>query len=178
MKTGQDFFNNKASFLSIDKNLQAIVNRLLKNDNLCKLLYYTQKDCLKAPDLTMEQKLTMLNRQIQIVPKLDIVNECPNFIIITFDKFIPNATNPEFNDFTITIDVLCHPDHWNMGNFALRPYKIAGEIDSMLNNKKIIGIGTMTFLGGANLALNDQLMGLTLAYMAIHGIEDKINPIA
>lgn len=178
MKAGQDFFDNKKSFLSIEKNLSIIIDKFLKNNNLCKLLYYTEKDCLKAPDLTMEQKLSMLNKQIQIVPKLDIIDTCPNFIIITFDNFTPNAKNPEFNDFIITIDILCHPDHWNLGNFALRPYRIAGEIDSMLNNKKMIGIGTATFLGGANLALSDQLMGVTLLYKAIHGVEDKIEPLS
>jgi hypothetical protein len=64
MKIGQNFFNNKMSFLSIDKNLSMIIDKFLKNDNLCKLLYYTEKDCLKAPELTMEQKLSMLNKQI------------------------------------------------------------------------------------------------------------------
>jgi hypothetical protein len=30
-----------------------------------------------------------------------------------------------------------------MKDFALRPYKIAGEIDSMLNKKRLTGIGTV-----------------------------------
>jgi len=29
----------------------------------------------------------------------------------------------------------------------LRPYKIAAEIDSMLNNKRLTGIGKIDFLG-------------------------------
>lgn len=177
MKVGQNYFP-KSSFLSVEKDLSRICNKLLENQRLCKLLYYTDRDCLNKPDLTTEQKLSMLNRQIQIVPKLDIIETCPNFIIITFDKFTPNTTNPEFNDFIIIVDVLCHPDHWNLGNFALRPYKIAGEIDSMLNNKKMTGIGTVTFLGSGDFTLNDQMMGITLTYKAIHGIEDKIDPLS
>jgi len=50
---------------------------------------------------------------------------------------------------------LCHPDHWNLGNFQLRPYKIAGYIDAIFNNSKLTGIGTLQFLGCNNLVLND-----------------------
>ena len=73
---------------------------------------------------------------------------------------------------------MCHPDHWNLGNFALRPYKIAGELDSDLDGEQFTGIGKLQFLGCDNLVLNDQLMGLTLLYKAVHGIEDEIKPLS
>jgi hypothetical protein len=42
MKLGKNYFEEgKSSFLSVDKDLSLIVNKLLKNDKLCKLLYYT-----------------------------------------------------------------------------------------------------------------------------------------
>ena len=119
----------------------------------------------------------MIDKQIKIVPKLIVETDCPNYVVVTFNNFAPNKKNPEFRDFNISIDILCHPDHWNLGNFQLRPHKIAGEIDAMLNNQKLTGIGTLTFMGADNLLLNDQLIGLTLMYKAIHGIEDKINPL-
>jgi hypothetical protein len=75
------------------------------------------------------------------VPQLTIDKECPNYVIVTFDNYRPNAHNPEYRDCTIEFDILCHPDHWNLGNFQLRPHKIAGEIDSMFNKKKLTGIG-------------------------------------
>jgi hypothetical protein len=37
----------------------------------------------------------------------------------------------------------------------LRPYKIAGEIDSMLNGKKLTGIGKVEFSGADDLLLNE-----------------------
>ena len=40
----------------IGENLQKIVKRLLANDNLIKLLYYTDKDPLSQPLLTEEEK--------------------------------------------------------------------------------------------------------------------------
>jgi len=99
--------------------------------------------------------LELIHKHIRLVPKLDITQDCPIFVVITFDNFVPNAKNPEFRDCTISFDILCHPDHWNLGNFQLRPYKIAGEIDGMFNKKKMTGIGELQFLGANNLVLND-----------------------
>jgi len=86
---------------------------------------------------------------------LDIIKDCPIYVIISFDNFTPNATNPEFRDCTLNFDILVHPDHWNLGNFALRPYKIAGELDGMFDKTKMTGIGELQFAGANNLVLND-----------------------
>lgn len=176
MKVGQNYFP-KSSFLSTDKDLSLIFQKIMGNQRLLKMLYHTQKDCLKAPDLTDAEIYGMLEKQLKIVPNLTITEECPNFVIVTFDNFIPNASNPEFRDCTINFDILCHPDHWNLGNFQLRPHKIAGEIDAMFNNQYLTGIGTVQFAGGNNLVLNDQLMGMSLMYRTVHGDEDKRNPL-
>ena len=32
-------------------------------------------------------------------------------------------------DCTIMIDILCHTDCWDLGNYQIRPLKIAGYID-------------------------------------------------
>ena len=150
----------------------------MENQRLLKMLYYTQKDCLNGKDLTQQQIISMLDKQIKIVPKIEISEDCPNYIIISMDNFVPNENNDEFRDCTISIDILCHPDHWNMGNFQLRPYKIAGEIDAMLNKQKLTGIGQINFVTGNNLLLNDQLMGISLMYKAVHGVEDQINSLS
>lgn len=175
MKVGQNYFP-KSSFLSTDKDLSLIVKKIMSNQRLLKMLYYTQKDCLNAEDLTQQQIISMLDKQIKIVPKIEITEDCPIYIIISFNNFSPTS-NPEFRDCLINFDILCHPDHWNMGNFQLRPHKIAGEIDAMIDGKTLTGIGNVKFLSGNNLILNEQLMGLSLVYQTIHGVEDKINPL-
>lgn len=177
MKVGKNYFP-KSSFLSTDKDLSLIIKKIMENQRLLKMLYYTQKDCLNGKDLTQQQIISMLDKQIKIVPKIEISEDCPNYIIISMDNFVPNENNDEFRDCTISIDILCHPDHWNMGNFQLRPYKIAGEIDAILNKQKLTGIGQINFVTGNNLLLNDQLMGISLMYKAVHGVEDQINPLS
>jgi len=57
----------------------------------------------------------------------------------------------------------------------LRPYKIAAEIDSMLDGKHLTGIGNLEFLGANQILLTDEYAGLCLMYQAIHGEEDKID---
>jgi hypothetical protein len=86
-----------------------------------------------------------------------------------------NATNPEFRDNIIEFDIICHFDSWQMKDFELRPYKIAGEIDSMFNNKHLTGIGKLEFLGANQMILTDEFAGLCLMYRAVHGEEDKKN---
>lgn len=133
----------KSSFLSIEKDLSIITNLMLKNDRLKKLLYYTTPNALDKAKLTDEQTYELFGKNIRIVPKLVIDKTVENYVIISFDNFTPNATNPEFRDNIVEFDIICHFDQWQLRDFQLRPYKIAAEIDSMFNKKHLTGIGTL-----------------------------------
>jgi hypothetical protein len=37
-----------------------------------KMLYYTRPDCLKAKDLTPQERASLINKQIKIVPAIEI----------------------------------------------------------------------------------------------------------
>ena len=163
-----------SSFLSIQKDLGIITNKMMKNERLKRLLYYTTKDALNRTDsFSEEQTLELFQKHIKIIPKLYIDGSVLSYIIINFDNFTPNAENPEFRDNIITFDIICHFDQWNLGDFQLRPYRIAAEIDTMFNNKHLTGIGDLQFLGANQLILNDEFAGVSLMYQAIHGEEDK-----
>ena len=41
----------KSSFLSVEKDIGIIVDTMLKNERLKKLLFYTTKDCLNKKSL-------------------------------------------------------------------------------------------------------------------------------
>jgi hypothetical protein len=60
-----------------------------------------------------------------------------------------------------------------MEGFELRPYRIAAEIDTLLNETYLTGIGKLKFLGLNQLLLNEEFAGVSLMYAAIHGEEDK-----
>ena len=161
-----------SSFLSIEKDMNIIINKMFENDRLKKLLYYNTKDCLNKPKLTEEQTLSLINKQIKMVPKLYVDKSVLNYIIISFDNFTQSA-NPEFRDNIIEFDIICHFDQWQMNDFKLRPYRIAAEIDMLFNNQKMTGIGELQFLGANQVILTDEFAGLCLMYQAVHGEEDK-----
>ena len=60
-----------------------------------------------------------------------------------------------------------------MKDFDLRPYRIAAEFDSMLDNQKLTGIGLLEFYGAKELLLTDEFGGLCLMFQTYHGEEDK-----
>ncbi len=162
----------KSSFLSMEKDTGIIVNEILKNNRLKKLLYYTTSDAMERPNLTEDESLSLLGTNIKIVPKLYVDGSVLNYVLINFDNFTPSE-NPEFRDNTIQFDIVCHFDQWNLRDYALRPYKIAGEIDSMFNLKKLTGIGYLEFMGATQIVLTDEFAGLCLMYRTVHGEEDK-----
>ena len=104
----------KSSFLSINKDLEILINLFLKNERLKKLLYYTTNDALDKKDIGEEASLELFEKNIKIVPKLYIDGSVLNYIIISFDNFTPNATNPEFRDNIISFDIICHFDQWQL----------------------------------------------------------------
>ena len=163
----------KSSFLSINKDMRLLVDKILTNERLCKLLYYTDKNALEKTKLTDEQKIDMFGKQIKIVPKLYVDKSVLNYIIIKFDNFFEAATNPEFRENSIEFDIICHFDQWQMVDFNLRPYRIAAELDSMLDNKKLTGIGLLEFVGAKHININDEFAGVCLMYETYHGEEDK-----
>ena len=163
----------KSSFLSVDKDLSIIIDAILKNKNLKKLLHYTTPNALRQKELDEKESVELIGKNIKIVPKLYIDRSVLCYIIISFDNFITNGTNPEFRDNIIVFDIICHYDQWLLEDSRLRPYRIAAELDSMFDKKHLTGIGKLLFLGANQLVLNDEFAGLTVMYSAIHGGEDK-----
>lgn len=181
----------KSSFLSFEKDLETILKALFiqsqpHSDTLKKLLVINTRDCLdndENPDyqkIVKETTLAKLVKEgyVKIRPKINMPEheERKAYIIISCDNFTPNANNPQFRDCTLNFDIICHLDCWELGNYRLRPLKIAGVLDGLLNDAVLSGIGHLNFLGCNELILNEDLAGYTLSYRAIHGSDDRIPP--
>lgn len=178
-----------SSFLSCEKDLEEILRRLFiqsqpYSDDLKRLLVINTKDCLDNKTSTVYQdaikdmSLAKLREQgyIKYEPKIKMPEheEIKSYLIFSFDNFRINATNPQFRDCNVYIDVLCHTDYWDLGNFRVRPLKICGYIDGILNKARLSGIGTFQFAGCNELVLDETLSGYTLTYAAIHGTDDVL----
>ncbi len=179
----------KSSFLSCEKDTETIIKKLFVDsrpysDELKRLLLINTKDCLldrTNPTYLEKIKNTSVadlrkNQYIKTSPKLSMGEneEVKSYILITFDNFSPNRTNDYFRDCIIEIDIICHTDYWDLEGFAIRPIKIAGYIDGILNNSKLSGIGTLNFLSCNEIVLNQELSGYCLMYSATHGNDDII----
>ena len=178
----------KSSFLSVEKDIGTIINKLFiesrpYSDMLKRLLMINTKDCLEnqtdvCRELISKTSVKDLKEKgyIRIIPKLDFGEheEVKSYILITMDNFTPNAENPEFRDCTITFDVICHTKYSDLGDYRIRPLKICGYIDGILDKTRLSGIGILNFVGANQLILSEELQGYTLMYRAVHGSDDTL----
>lgn len=164
----------KSSFLSLEKDTNLIINQMLKNERLKKLLFYNTNNALECANLNQTQTLELLQNNIKVIPKIKIDPNISTHIVITFDNFIPSS-NPEFRDNDIIFDIVCGYDTWQLQNYQQRPFKIAGELDYMFNNQRLTGIGTLQFVTANLQLLNENYCVLTLIYHTVHGGEDSQN---
>ena len=184
--------NFNSSFLSCEKDMESIIRKLFVDskpysEELKRLLVLNTKDCLddrtnpvylnKLKEMSVSNLIK--NGYVRLTPKIAMEEnqEAQTYLVITFDNFTPNSTNGYYRDCTVMIDILCHQDNWDIGNYRLRPLKIAGYIDGILNGERLSGIGTFQFMGCNELVLAENLAGYCLIYSAIHGVDDVLEPV-
>lgn len=129
----------------IGDNLHKIVTRLLANDDLVNLLYYTDKDPLNQPKLSdIQKKKEIFENLIKIVPRVGPKETAHSLVAIRVAKGIKDTQNNEFRNITIIFDIFVPLTQWILKDENLRPFKILGEIEKSLNGKTINGLGKMS----------------------------------
>lgn len=184
--------NFKSTFLSCETDMETIWRRLFVesrpySDKLKRLLVINTPNCLDESQVQFQDEINKANlaylkdkQYIKNVPKLSFGEheEVRSYILLEFDDFVPTE-NPHYRDCVISITIISHLDYWELDDYKLRPYQIAGYIDGMLNETKLSGIGTLQFMGASEVILNEYLGGVLLRYRATHGRGDDatgINP--
>ena len=136
----------------IGVNAQYIVKRLLANQNLLKLLYYTDKDPLSHDDLTQDQiQDEIFEKLVKIVPRVGPKETAHSIIAIRIARARGLASNSEFKNVNISVEVFVPMTQWIIKDTNLRPFAIMGEVQKSLNGKKIEGLGKLT---GGDFSLN------------------------
>ena len=160
------------------KDAAIIIDRILSNPNLLRLLVYETRDWQSQPLPNGDQiKELFTSHQISSVPKIKIDSKEKTYIRLTYGTVIRNSSNPEYRDNTFGIDIICHYDNWDLGDFELRPYRVAGEIDAMLDKTHLTGIGELEFVSATPYVYNEEFAGVSLTYLAVRGHEDQKNPV-
>ena len=152
-------------FAVMGTNTFNIANKLMQNQDLCRLLKYQVRDPLdkeKYPDI---DGIELLNKQIMIVPKIfDDSTEKTSYIVAIFSNFVTNTLNPDFKLSTVRFDVACPYDEWVLDGRSLRPYLMMQEIDNMFNGAQMAGIGTLHFVRAESIVLTPQIGGYSMLY--------------
>lgn len=126
----------------IGENLQKIIKRLMANDNLVNLLYYTDKDPLSQPHLTEEEKQEKIfENLIKIVPVVEPREDEKSVVAVRVTGGNKLGSNTEFRKVTISIEVFVPMTAWIFKNTNLRPFAILGEIEKSLQGKSINELG-------------------------------------
>lgn len=177
--------NFKSTFMSCAKDQETIWRRLLVeskpySDKLKKLLIINTPNCLDLTQAQYQQKINeytikrMKDEQyIKSIPKLSFGEheEVKSYILLEFDDFTP-SDNPEYRNCVISFTIISQLDYWELDDYELRPWLIAGYIDGILNETKLSGIGTLQFMGASQVVLNEYLGGVILRYVATHSDAD------
>ena len=181
--------NIKSTFLSCEKDAETIVRKLFVDsrpysDELKRLLLINTTDCLddrtnpvyneKISNTSLGDMIDEGYIRMKPLIKLGENEEVRSYICLSFDNFTPNANNTYYRDHIIEIDIICHIEKWDLGNFRLRPLKIAGYIDGILDQAKLAGIGTLDFITCNEIVLSEELAGYCLMYRTVNADDDKI----
>lgn len=151
-------------FAVMGDNTFQIANKLVNNQNICRLLKYQVRDPL-SDNYPNVDGVELINKQILIIPKIyDDSTEKMSYVLAVFDNFVVNNFNPEFKLTTLRFDIACPYDEWMLDNKSLRPYLLMHEIDNDFNEKTLAGIGTLQFARATALTLSPQIGGYSLWY--------------
>ena len=158
-------------FAVMGDNTFKIANKLMQDQQICRLLKYQTKDpFLKFDPVTGKEQLDvngidLIHKQILIVPKVfDDSTEKMSYVISVFDDFTVNQLNPDFKVSTVRFDIACPYDEWILNGNSLRPYLIMERIDDLFNGKKLAGIGNLQFYRADNLTLSPYIGGYSMRY--------------
>lgn len=128
-------------------NLKRIVKGLMNNQELVKLLYYTDQDPLNGENLSATQlQKEVYQKLIKIVPRIGSKETANSLVSIRVVNGKKNLGNSEFKDVLIAVESFVPLTQWIIKDENLRPFAIMGEIQESLDGKTINGLGKLEFV--------------------------------
>lgn len=166
-------YTKVSDFLAISEDARKIVEKIVKNENICKLLKITDVNAL-TETMTEEEKIKLIDKYIILNSHFPEDNEMKNFIMIDFDHFSPSE-NPEYISCTINFSIFCNVENWevkNKGKTYFRLYYIAHEILKDFSKSKMTGIGNLEYIGGESIILGTDVKykGIVLSFATYNGV--------
>lgn len=165
-----------AYFEECDAILNNIIGeKILRNQNICKLLYYYPEctdysyDPLSQPDI--KDTSVLLMEHVFPMPKLpDLETEQKGYMTVTIsggDKYGYDS-NDGYRRINIIFDIIVHLKSWMIKD-SYRVYKIAEEIDKMLNYQQtdLPIVNRPIYYGFKSRDYSNYFYGLQLIYQFV-----------
>ena len=165
-----------AYFEECDAILNNIIGeKILRNQNICKLLYYYPEctdysyDPLSQPDI--KDTSILLMEHVFPMPKLpDLETEQKGYMTVTIsggDKYGYDS-NDGYRRINIIFDIIVHLKSWMIKD-SYRVYKIAEEIDKMLNYQQtdLPIVNRPIYYGFKSRDYSNYFYGLQLIYQFV-----------
>lgn len=137
----------------IGENLRLIIQRLMSNKNLVKLLYYVDKDPFSHDfsEVVGEEKTyatyeefcqkEIYEKLIKITPRVGPKETSNSILTIQVVYGHRNQQNGEFKNLRIVVESFVPLTQWIIKSDNLRPFHILGEVQESLDGKTVNGLG-------------------------------------
>lgn len=146
------------------KNTIDIGKKLLEDEELCKLLYYSDNPLEGQPKVPDKME-KLLHNNIVVNTEAPVDNNKGSYILINFDTFTRNQSNNETMDVTIYIDVIVPTSDWVLRNGNMRPYAIMEKVADIVESLEIDSIGGVEFGGASSVVLGNGLSGYSMKFI-------------
>lgn len=143
--------SSRVRFLQeLGPNLIKIVQRLLGNNELLRLLEYTDKDPFSQDKPEVDKKKAYGNGGdgiVRVIPIIPNVDEPQSIIVLRVSQGQNDFQNRETINIRFSIEIFVPKNQWIIADKNLRPYAIMGEVTRSLEGYDVNGLGTITGSG-------------------------------
>lgn len=148
------------------KNLIKIAKKLLSNQNLLMLLENTDLEPLnkeKHPEKL--DGLTFLHKLVRVIPLLTPEEQTTKSkIVLIFDAGEISSSNSDNENIELIVIVYCPFKEWLITGDTLRPFAIMSEIRQSLQDRRINGLGEITYLGFNASAITEEMGSYSMRF--------------
>lgn len=155
-----------ANFANLSQSGMTIINMILQNQELCKLIYYKEDNPLEQPDIIDTANKLLMKQLFPLPKKAPAETEETIIVNARFNSGNLTSSNKGFADEYIVIDIMVHLNKWLLKDEKIRTYEILSRIDKLFNNVYVKGLSMnyILFDGISEIMYSDYFYGYRLRY--------------
>lgn len=147
----------------LSSNLVILLEEILKNQNICKLLYYQDSNPYNKPDI--DSKSLMFNHIFPFPFDVEAQHK-ENVQLRVYFSEIRFGKHQKLEFSVLNFDIICSKSKevwlFNDGEPKIRPYELLSELMSHLSERSIETLGVIRFLKSFPIYVNNDFHGIRL----------------